>query len=244
MSYKFIYQGALSSARLSCKLKYMQKLLLNSNDTTMQHLFWVAVSLINLSIGFSDYDWFSSIAIFFYSLNNSKQFVISKKLIFFESWKSQTPYPPLQFHSHAFEDLSSYLSEILLSLGTCFQGFHQHYSKMYPLESTEVRFQNYVTVFSRVLHVIYKWDVLLNYLLLFLYVNEWHFCSSLLIPYYLVTIKIVIYIYVKTFQKHIPDDITLEYTVYVALLEKKFTLHLLSLFTTPLLGMTKKIALA
>lgn len=99
MSYKFIYQGALSSARLSCKLKYMQKLLLNSNDTTMQHLFWVAVSLINLSIGFSDYDWFSSIAIFFYSLNNSKQFVISKKLIFFESWKSQTHYPPLQFHS-------------------------------------------------------------------------------------------------------------------------------------------------
>lgn len=174
-------------------------------------------------------------------MNNSKQFVISKKLIFFESWKSQTPYPPLQFHSHAFEDLSSYLSEILLSLGTCFQGFHQHYSKMYPLESTEVRFQNYVTVFSRVLHVIYKWDVLLNYLLLFLYVNEWHFCSSLLIPYYLVTIKIVIYIYVKTFQKHIPDDITLEYTVYVALLEKKFTLHLLSLFTTPLLGMTKKL---
>lgn len=196
MSYKFIYQpeGALSSARLSCKLKYMQKLLLNSNDTTMQHLFWVAVSLINLSIGFSDYDWFSSIAIFFYSLNNSKQFVISKKLIFFESWKSQTHYPPLQFHSHAFEDLSSYLSEILLSLGTCFQGFHQHYSKMYPPESTEVRFQNYVTVFSRVLHVIYKWDVLLNYLLLFLYVNEWYFCSSLLIPYYLVTIKIVIYI--------------------------------------------------
>lgn len=119
-----------------------------------------------------------------------------------------------------------------------------NYSKMYPLESTEVRFQNYVTVFSRVLHVIYKWDVLLNYLLLFLYVNEWYFCSSLLIPYYLVTIKIVIYIYVKTFQKHIPDDITLEYTVYVALLEKKFTLHLLSLFTTPLLGMTKKIALA
>lgn len=53
-----------------------------------------------------------------------------------------------------------------------------------------------------------------------------------------------IYIYVKTFQKHIPDDITLEYTVYVALLEKKFTLHLLSLFTTPLLGMTKTIALA
>lgn len=129
-------------------------------------------------------------------MNNSKQFVISKKLIFFESWKSQTPYPPLQFHSHAFEDLSSYLSEILLSLGTCFQGFHQHYSKMYPLESTEVRFQNYVTVFSRVLHVIYKWDVLLNYLLLFLYVNEWYFCSSLLIPYYLVTIKIVIYIYI------------------------------------------------
>lgn len=183
---------------------------------------------------------------FFYSLNNSKQFVISKKLIFFESWKSQTPYPPLQFHSHAFEDLSSYLSGILLSLGTCFQGFYQHYSKMYPLESTEVRFQNYVTVFSRVLHVIYKWDVLSNYLLLFLYVNEWYFCSSLLIPYYLVTIEIVIYIYIymsKPFKNTFPDDITLEYTVYVALLEK-YTLHLLSLFTTPLLGMTKKIALA
>lgn len=194
MSYKFIYQGALSSARLSCKLKYMQKLLLNSNDTTMQHLFWVAVSLINLSIGFSDYDWFSSIAIFFYSLNNSKQFVISKKFIFFESWKSQTHYPPLQFHSHAFEDLSSYLSEILLSLGTCFQGFHQHYSKMYPLESTEVRFQNYVTVFSRFLHVIYKWDVLLNYLLLFLYVNEWYFL--VLFWFHIIWLQIYIYIYI------------------------------------------------
>lgn len=48
----------------------------------------------------------------------------------------------------------------------------------------------------------------------------------------------------KPFKNIFPDDITLEYTVYVALLEKKFTLHLLSLFTTPLLGMTKKIALA
>lgn len=47
----------------------------------------------------------------------------------------------------------------------------------------------------------------------------------------------------KPFKNTFPDDITLEYTVYVALLEK-YTLHLLSLFTTPLLGMTKKIALA
>lgn len=42
----------------------------------------------------------------------------------------------------------------------------------------------------------------------------------------------------KPFKNIFPDDITLEYTVYVALLEK-YTLHLLSLFTTPLLGMTK-----
>lgn len=45
----------------------------------------------------------------------------------------------------------------------------------------------------------------------------------------------------KPLKNIFPDDITLEYTVYVALLEK-YTFHLLFLLTTPLLGMTEKIA--